>query len=167
MNQLTTKQQRALKSVQPTYQAALYLDAHPSTLAALARRGLIDRKWSEGTQRNDGRWTYRINGNGIIALRGIRQDEESAPAPTVEDRIRDTYESLSAKRGAWVGLRMIRNAMPDVARVDLDAALLKMVLQPGVMLDPEFNQKTLTAADRDASIRMGGENMHLLSIGRV
>ena len=77
---LTTKQKRALKSVGPTHQAARYLDAHPSTLAALARRGLIDSKWSEGTQRNDGRLTYRINGNGIIALRRIRQDEENLAA---------------------------------------------------------------------------------------
>lgn len=163
MNQLTTKQQRALKSIGTTHQAARYLDAHPTTLTSLVRMTLADRQYDTTNRR----WTYRITSTGATVLRQIRQDEENAPAATVEDRIRDTYESLSAKRGAWVGLRMIRNAMPDVTRADLDSALLKMALQPGVMLDPEFNQKTLTAADRDASIHMGGENVHLLSIGRV
>src|SRR5690554_6913676 len=138
MNQLTTKQQRALKSIGTTHQAARYLDAHPTTLTSLVRMTLADRQYDTTNRR----WTYRITSTGATVLRQIRQDEENAPAATVEDRIRDTYESLSTKRGAWVGLRMIRNAMPDVTRADLDSALLKMALQPGVMLDPEFNQKT-------------------------
>lgn len=95
MNQLTTKQQRALKSIGTTHQAARYLDAHPTTLTSLVRMTLADRQYDTTNRR----WTYRITSTGATVLRQIRQDEENAPAATVEDRIRDTYESLSAKRG--------------------------------------------------------------------
>lgn len=78
--------------------------------------------------------------------------------------IRATYESLADEPGAWVGLARLRAALADVPRADLDAALLEMVRARGVMLNPEFNQKTLTPADRHAAIRLGGENTHLLAI---
>lgn len=94
MHNLTTKQQRALKSIGTTHQAARYLDAHPRTLTSLVRMTLADRHYDTANRR----WTYRITSIGSMVLRMIRQDEENAPTPTVEDRIRDTYESLSAKQ---------------------------------------------------------------------
>ena len=93
---------------------------------------------------------------------------------SIEDRIRASYESLAAEPAAWVLLSRLRADLAeltaitgtDIPRADIDATILKMVLaERTVRIIPEFNQKTLTPADRAASIRMGGENQHLLSIG--
>ena len=95
------------------------------------------------------------------------EDGLAAVAPDdVAGRIRSVYATLAHEPGGWVGLSRLRDALDDVPRADLDAALFDLVLEPEVLLDPEFNQKTLTAADRAAALRMGGEDMHLISIGR-
>lgn len=95
----------------------------------------------------------------------IEQYRAERRAELITD-IRAAYQSLSNEPGAWVSLTRLRAALADVPRANMDAALLDMVREAGVMLNPEFNQKILTAADRAASIRVGGENVHLLSIRR-
>ncbi|WP_460706448.1 hypothetical protein [Myceligenerans halotolerans] len=94
------------------------------------------------------------------------EGEPTLAAVDVSDRIRAAYAELAAEPGAWVSLTRLRHAVADVLRGDLDAALLQMVLEPEVRLNPEFNQKTLTEADRAAALRMGGADMHVMSIGR-
>jgi hypothetical protein len=84
----------------------------------------------------------------------------------VEKRIRATYEELVAEPGGWVALRRLRERLADLSRDDVDEALMFMDLQPGVFLEPEVNQKTLSDADWSAAIRIGGEPKHLLSIKR-
>ncbi|WP_406631846.1 hypothetical protein [Amycolatopsis sp. WGS_07] len=86
------------------------------------------------------------------------------PVADIADRIRAAYTELAAAPGAGVSLTRLRRAFADVARSDLDAALLQLALEPKVRLNPEFNQKTLDAADRAAALRTGGEDVHLLSI---
>ncbi|MFD2792967.1 hypothetical protein ACFS27_05335 [Promicromonospora vindobonensis] len=93
-------------------------------------------------------------------------DEPTVPAVDITDRIRAAYAALAAAPGSWVGLARLRPAVADIPRVDLDATLLRLVLEREVRLDPEFDQKTLTAADRAAALRMGGTDVHLMSIGR-
>lgn len=93
-------------------------------------------------------------------------DESAAPAVDTTDRIRAAYAELAVEPGAWVSLTRLRHAVADIPRTELDAALLRLVLEPEVRLNPEFNQKTLTAADRAAALRTGGEDVHLMSIGR-
>ncbi|GAA4707530.1 hypothetical protein APR04_003815 [Promicromonospora umidemergens] len=93
----------------------------------------------------------------------IEQYRAERRAELVGD-IRATYESLACEPGAWVGLARLRAALADVPRANLDAALLEMAREPAVMIIPEFNQKTLTPADRAAALRMGGENVHLLAV---
>lgn len=95
-------------------------------------------------------------------------DDEPKTVPTVDitDRIRAAYAELAAAPGSWVSLTRLRHAVVDIPRADLDAALLRLVLEPEVRLNPEFNQKTLTAADRAAALHTGGEDVHLMSIGR-
>ncbi|GAA1853713.1 hypothetical protein [Myceligenerans crystallogenes] len=96
----------------------------------------------------------------------VLDDEFVAPVTDVADRIRSVYAELAAEPGAWVSLRRVRSAVGDVRHADLDAALLQLVREPTVRLNPEFNQKTLTAEDRAAALRVGGADVHLLSIGR-
>jgi hypothetical protein len=96
----------------------------------------------------------------------VLDDEPTAPAADIADRVRAAYAALAAAPGSWVSLTRLRHAVADIPRADLDAALLRLVLEPDVRLNPEFNQKTLNAADRAAALHTGGEDVHLISIGR-
>jgi hypothetical protein len=84
----------------------------------------------------------------------------------IAERIRSEYKVLAAEPGAWVSLTRLRAAVGDLPRACVDEALLALDLQPAVSLIPEANQKALSASDRAAAIRIGGEDKHLLSIER-
>ncbi len=93
--------------------------------------------------------------------------EASEPAPaavTPEEEIRTAYDSLASRPRAWVNLSRLRGALPHLSRDEVDEALLRLDLEPWAYLIPEANQKTLSEADRDAAIHVGGEDKHLLSI---
>ncbi|MGI5267747.1 hypothetical protein ACQEUU_01195 [Nonomuraea sp. CA-218870] len=83
-----------------------------------------------------------------------------------EARIRAAYARLVHRPGAYVGLARLRPLLGDVPREDVDAALVRMERLPDVNLVPESNQKTLTAQDREAGVIIGGQEKHLLWIGR-
>ncbi|WP_326553321.1 hypothetical protein [Micromonospora sp. NBC_01813] len=98
------------------------------------------------------------------------------PAPTsgsqaeldeagVDARVRAAYRELTPRPNGWVKLAQLREKLADLDRAEVDAALLRMVGQPGVSVVPESNQKALTAADRAAAVRVGGQEKHLLAIG--
>lgn len=82
----------------------------------------------------------------------------------VTDRVRTAYRRLAARPGAWVGLSRLRDAVADVPRPDVDAALLALHRDPAVSLIPEENQKTLTDEDRAAAIRIGNKDVHVMMI---
>jgi broad specificity phosphatase PhoE len=86
-------------------------------------------------------------------------------AVDLEDRIREAYTTLAREPGAWVSLTRLRPLFPDVQREQLDEALRRLNLRRDVNIVPESNQKTLTAADRDAAVRIGAQDKHLLAIG--
>lgn len=82
----------------------------------------------------------------------------------LEQRIREVYAALADRPSAWVGLLEMRAKLADVAPDDLDETLTRMARRPDIDFIPEANQRTLTDADRDAALRLGGEDKHLLSI---
>jgi hypothetical protein len=83
----------------------------------------------------------------------------------LEVRLRNAYAALATEPGAWVALARLRPFFADVDRADADEALLRLSRASDVNLVPENNQKTLTDVDRAASIRVGGQDKHLLAIG--
>jgi hypothetical protein len=89
---------------------------------------------------------------------------ETPPPPGVDDQIRAVYATLASRPGGWVSLTRLRDALSEIPRDELDEALLRLDLEPRIDLIPEANQKTLSSADREAAIRIGGEDKHLLSI---
>jgi hypothetical protein len=91
-------------------------------------------------------------------------ESHMADAAAVEKRIRSAYHELVSEPRGWVGLRSLRDRLDDLPRADVDAVLRRLDLLSGVYLQPESDQKVLTAADREAAIRIGGEPKHLLSI---
>ena len=91
-----------------------------------------------------------------------------APQPIDPTReILTAYDALVSRPGAWVNLSRLRDALPHLSRDEVDEALVRLNLEPWAYLIPEANQKTLSEADRDAAVHVGGEDKHLLSIEHV
>ena len=74
------------------------------------------------------------------------------------------YQALAAAPGEFVRLRELRERLADIPRSALDGALATMFAAQRVNLIPQSNQQALTAADREAALRLGGEHKHLISI---
>ncbi len=91
-------------------------------------------------------------------------EPEAGTESTVDERIIAAYHRLVSDPGAWVGLAVLRGALPDVAAPEFDEALHRVAELPSVFLTPEMNQKLLTETDRAAAVRLGGESKHLLSV---
>jgi hypothetical protein len=88
-------------------------------------------------------------------------DEEGPDLPT---KIRTAYWELASAPNEWVSLARLRPLLSDVPDSELDEALRSIERTSGVTLVPEVNQKALTAADKKASIRIGGKDKHLIAI---
>jgi hypothetical protein len=86
---LTEAQKTALRAVSPSrFQTARIIGANPSALRALARKGLVQSRWAEGSIRRDGTWSYRITGKGLVELRKLnRTDTNDIPGgPILDDQ---------------------------------------------------------------------------------
>ncbi|MBU2669844.1 hypothetical protein KOI35_40675 [Actinoplanes bogorensis] len=79
-------------------------------------------------------------------------------------RIVSTYHALAGKPGEWVSLRRLRPFLAEVPRAEVDDALGRLSDDGTATIVPESNQKTLTTADHDAALQLGGQENHLLAI---
>lgn len=79
---------------------------------------------------------------------------------TTETKIRTAYQTI-ATPGTWIKLTDLREALGDVNRHAVDAALRTMA-DADVM--PESNRKTLRPIDHDLAVWCGGEWNHLIKI---
>lgn len=77
-----------------------------------------------------------------------------------ENYIREAYTTLG---GGTVRLAALTLKVPASPRL-IARVLTKMALEPGVHLRSEADQKTLTAADHQAAITLGGTARHTLLI---
>jgi hypothetical protein len=85
---------------------------------------------------------------------------------SIEDRIRQAYGELAGGPGALVSLARLRDELPDIPRKHLDEVLLELDRQRAIQLEPDPNRKALSDGAKAAAIPLGGEDMHLLTIGR-
>ncbi|BDD83970.1 hypothetical protein TPB0596_37330 [Tsukamurella pulmonis] len=92
-----------------------------------------------------------------------------APAPVPDGppsaRVREVYGRIAAP-GAWVALRDLRAALPDLPRAELDDALRALYPEPGVHIVAEDNLKALTPDDHAAALQLGGRPLHAIRITR-
>jgi hypothetical protein len=79
-------------------------------------------------------------------------------------RVAAAYAVLSPGPGEFVKLSELRAHLVDIPRAALDSVLASMFTAQRVNLIPQANQSMLTAEDRDAALRLGGEHKHLISI---
>ena len=109
--------------------------------------------------------------NGLkVALdaRGMLLQELFAPpAPkpdaSLRDRIRQAYRSLASRPWDWVELRDLRAQLGDWPRREVDIELVRMFREKDVNLTLHEDRGRLTQADRDAALRLGVDDMHLIS----
>ncbi|GAA1771584.1 hypothetical protein [Luedemannella helvata] len=92
--------------------------------------------------------------------------EPAAPAGDVETRIRSVYRDLARVPGDWISLADLRASLADLDRSTVDEALRVLSRQADVQLIPVANSKALDTRDREAALRLGGEDIHALAIGR-
>ncbi|MGX7824632.1 hypothetical protein ACTG9Q_06030 [Actinokineospora sp. 24-640] len=113
-------------------------------------------------------WTGRLMDRTETTFADLTDVDEPAavkPSPTtVDERVIAAYQDLATGPDAWIGLVELREALPDLARAELDEALHRIAELPQVYFTPEVNQKTLTDADREAALYLGGEHKHFLSV---
>lgn len=91
----------------------------------------------------------------------------SPPSPAeLDSQVWDAYHELATDPGAFVALDRLRERLEGngASKADVDKSLERLLDIPEVQLEPEDNQKTLTAEDRAAAVFIGGENRHLLQI---
>ncbi|MGW4461603.1 hypothetical protein [Micromonospora sp. NPDC004704] len=101
----------------------------------------------------------------LTDVRGSAPDPVPDAGPALRLRIITTYRALAREPGAWVSLRRLRPFFADLPRDVLDEALRRLSLEDGVNIVPESNQKTLTEADVEAALHLGGQANHLLAVG--
>lgn len=97
-------------------------------------------------------------------LSDVFSEEDPGPV-SLEDRVRLAYSELADEPGALVSLARLRDELPGVPRQDLDETLLAMNRQRVIQLDPDPNRKALSDRAKAAAIPLGGEDMHLITIG--
>ena len=108
--------------------------------------------------------------NGLMIKNGYQLSDVFAgedPGPlSVEDRIRQAYEELAGEPGDLVSLARLRDELPDIPRKSLDEILLDLDRRRAIQLEPDPHRIALSDRAKAAAIRLGGEDMHLITIGR-
>lgn len=79
-------------------------------------------------------------------------------------RVMNAYAALAPAAGEFIKLRELREHLTDIPRSALDGALAAMFAARRINLIPQSNQQALSAPDREAALRLGGESKHLISI---
>ena len=110
--------------------------------------------------------------NGLkVALdaRGMLIQELFAPAVpepsgSLRDRIREAYRNLASRPWDWVELRDLRAQLGDWPRGEVDPELVRMFRAKEINLTLHEDRGRLTQADRDAALRLGVDDMHLISM---
>ncbi len=91
-------------------------------------------------------------------------DDPAVREVQVENKIRAAYLELQRRPGDWVPLADLREKLTDVDRAEVDKALTSMAVQPGHHVISWDNRKALTKRDREASVRIGGDETHAVRI---
>ena len=86
------------------------------------------------------------------------------PAGSLRDRIRQAYRNLASRPWDWVELRDLRAQLGDWPRREVDLELIRMFREKDVNLTLHEDRRRLTQADRDAALRLGVDDMHLISM---
>lgn len=82
----------------------------------------------------------------------------------LETQIRAAYRRLAPKPGDWVHLAKLRPLLNGASKEDVDGVLKALGRKQVVTLAPNPNGKDISADDRAAAVRIGGDENHMISI---
>ncbi|GAA2143592.1 hypothetical protein [Glycomyces algeriensis] len=102
--------------------------------------------------------------NGLDVFDLVKSQAE--PEAASKEGLSAAYFALAPRPGAWVSLADLRPELEGVERESLDRLIHDLHVAGDVTLIPEENRRSITPEDREAAIRIGGEDRHLISIGR-
>ncbi len=111
--------------------------------------------------------TERPDTDGRQSEQGQRERDEQPGASLDSDArvaVRHAYRSLARHSRGWVHLRDLRPELASWSRADIDAALLAMQEDGEVVLSPNDDGSALTDADREAALRFGISDLHMMSM---
>jgi hypothetical protein len=103
--------------------------------------------------------------HGFLDRSDLAPAEFFVPEPGLDVRIRKAYTEIAMSPGELVSLATLRPRLAGADRAGVDAALVALSAAPDVRIVPESNQKTLSAEQRDAAVRIGNQDRHLIAIG--
>ncbi|MFI7674290.1 hypothetical protein [Actinophytocola sp. NPDC049390] len=90
--------------------------------------------------------------------------DEPGPGSGLETHIRTAYRKLAAKPGDWVHLTKLRPLLNGAAKEDVDDVLKALGRKQEITLAPNPDRKGVTAEDRAAAVRIGGDENHMIAI---
>ena len=107
-----------------------------------------------------------VEARGMVIQELFAQSEPAAPRQpgSLRDRIRRAYRSLSSRPWDWVELRDLRAQLGEWPRREVDLEIVRMFRERDVNLTLHEDRGRLTQADRDAALRLGVDDMHLISM---
>ena len=107
-----------------------------------------------------------LDARGMVIQELFDQSEPTAPRQpgSLRDRIRQAYRGLASRPRDWVELRDLRKQLGDWPRREVDLEIIRMFREKDVNLTLHEDRGRLTQADRDAALRLGVDDMHLISM---
>ena len=84
--------------------------------------------------------------------------------PDVETQIRTAYRKLAPRPGDWVHLAKLRPLLNGTSDADVDGVLKALGRKQEITLAPNPDRKGVTAEDRAAAVRIGGDENHMIAI---
>lgn len=97
----------------------------------------------------------------------LPEPKAKASQAEIQGEIHDAVRSALAGRSSsdWASLADVRQHLGDRhSRADVDAALTGLLDTEGVRIIPIANTKALKPRDREAAVRLGGEDHHAIQI---
>ena len=104
-----------------------------------------------------------LDAQGMV-IQDLFAPAAAGPAGSLRDRIRQAYRTLASQPWDWVELRDLRTQLGDWPRREVDLEIIRMFREKDVNLTLHEDRGRLTQADRDAALRLGVDDMHLISM---
>lgn len=133
----------------------------PQLRDAAKRRGIAlePRESRESIERKLAHHLAGDEDSGKPEGTGVAKDARTGQ---VEDRIRQAYEELQERPGEWIALADVRERLSDLDRADVDEALKRLAVAPGIQVIPWDNRNALQKRDHEAALRFGGQQNHAI-----
>jgi hypothetical protein len=100
----------------------------------------------------------------VDAAGGVPPTKTNGSALALPDQIRTAYRRLAKGSQDWVYLSELRPLISGASKAQVDSALKDMHRERVITLTLEEDQKSLTAAQRSAAVRIGVDDMHLIAM---